>query len=198
MTYTALQSDVIAYTHRNDIAGNVVGFIALAEAYLFRELRIKEIETSANVTTTSEYAPLPADFGDVVRLTITKNELTTTLDYATEFDVPTSSFERPTKYKLENNSLRVFGAGDGEILKLYYTPRIENLSVSVPTNWILDNAYDLYLQASLAQAFRYTRNDAELAKSEAKIPALLESARRFSERRGQPSGGSLQIKVRRG
>lgn len=92
----------------------------------------------------------------------------------------------------------MFGAGDGEEFRLYYTPDIQELSVSVPTNWLLANAYDLYLQASLAEAFRYTRNDAELAKCEGKIPALLESARRYSERRGQPSSGSLQIKVRRG
>lgn len=196
--YTQLQSDVIAYTHRNDLAGNVAGFISLAESFLFRELRIKEIEISVAVTTTSEYAALPTDFGDVTRLTITKNGLTSTLDYATEFDLSTSSNDRPTKYKLENNSLRVFGSGDGEALTLYYTPKIQNLDALVPTNWLLDNAYDLYLQASLAEAFRFTRNDAELAKSEGKIPMLLDSARRFSERRGQPSSGSLQIKVRRG
>lgn len=68
MNYAELQAQIVAYMHNTAITGRVPTFIAIAEALLFRELDIKEMQISTVLTTTGEYADLPADFGSLSKL----------------------------------------------------------------------------------------------------------------------------------
>jgi hypothetical protein len=198
MNYTTLQTQVASYLHRTDLASQIPTFIELAEAYMFRELHIKEMQVSVTGTTTSGYATLPADFGSVSRVTVTYANYTKALDYIALGNAPTATTSAPAYYSLENDKLRIWGAADGQAYTLYYIPAIQNLSATVPTNWLLDNAPELYLDAACLQGAKYTRNDAEVAKLTDNVAMSIDSVKRFSERRGQPATGSMQIKVRRG
>ena len=198
MNYAELQAQVARYLHRTDLTAQIPTFIELAEAYLFRELHIKELQISFTGTTTGGYATLPADFGSVSRVSATYAGAARSLDYIALADAPTATSAYPAYYSLENNQLRIWGAADGQAYTLYYIPRIENLSGSVSTNWLLENAPELYLDAACLQGAKYIRNDAEVAKLIGNITLSLDSVKRFSERRGQPATGSMQIKVRRG
>jgi hypothetical protein len=198
MDYTTLQAQVAKYMHRSDLGQQIPTFIALAEAYLFRELHIKEMQISTTGTTTGGYATLPSDFGSVARLTVTTGGMTRSLDYVSLAEAPIATSTQPSCYSLENNKLRIWGSGDGLAFVLYYIPAIQPLSGDVATNWLLDNAPELYIDASCLQGAKYVRNDAEIAKLTASVTASIDSVKRFSERRGQPSVGSMQIKVRRG
>lgn len=198
MNYTTLQAQVANYLHRSDLAAQIPTFIELAEAYLFRELHIKEMQISVTGTTTGGYADLPTDFGSVSRVSVTYGNSARTLDYIALADAPISTTAAPAFYSLENNKLRIWGAADGQVYTLYYIPAIENLGPSVSTNWILENAPELYLDAACLQGAKYIRNDAEVAKLTGNIALSIDSVKRFSERRGQPATGSMQIKVRRG
>jgi hypothetical protein len=198
MNYTQLQTQVASYLHRTDLASQIPTFIELAEAYLFRELHIKEMEVSVAGTTTSGYADLPTDFGSVSRVSVTYGGSARALDYISLADAPTATTSAPAYYSLENNKLRIWGASDGQAYTLYYIPAIQNLSGSVSTNWLLENAPELYLDAACLQGAKYTRNDAEVAKLTQNVTMSVDSVKRFSERRGHPATGSMQIKVRRG
>lgn len=198
MNYTELQSEVISYLHRTDLASKCPSFIALAEAYLFRELHVKEMQVSVAGTTTGGYGDLPADFGSVSRVSIVYGNSARTLDYISVADAPLSTTACPAFYSLENDKLRIWGAADGQAYTLYYIPAIQNLSATVSTNWILENASDLYLYASALEGAKHVRNDAEVQKLTPIVLASLDSVKRFTERRGQPATGSMQIKVRRG
>jgi hypothetical protein len=198
MNYTTLQSEVASYLHRTDLAAKIPTFIELAEAYLFRELHIKEMQISVDGTTTAGYATLPTDFGSVSRVSVTYGGVARSLDYIALADAPTSTSGAPSFYSLENNKLRIWGASDGQAYTLYYIPAIQNLSGLVATNWLLENAPELYLDASCLQGAKYTRNDAEVVKLTGNVALSIDSVKRFSERRGQPATGSMQIKVRRG
>jgi hypothetical protein len=198
MNYTTLQSEVASYLHRTDLAAKIPTFIELAEAYLFRELHIKEMQISVDGTTTAGYATLPTDFGSVSRVSVTYGGIARSLDYIALADAPTATSGAPAYYSLENNKLRIWGASDGQAYTLYYIPAIQNLSGLVTTNWLLENAPELYLDASCLQGAKYTRNDAEVAKLTGNVALSIDSVKRFSERRGQPATGSMQIKVRRG
>lgn len=195
MTYSELQTNVANYLHRTDIADKVPGFIALAEAYLFRELQVKELQIAVTGTTTGEYADLPSDFGTLSRLTVTVSEREYSLDYIAQ---PESAHRtHPDSFALENNKLRIWGAGTGQAYKLYYIPDVQPLSALVSTNWLLNNASDLYFYASALEGAKHVRNQGEIDKLSPQIGPLLDSVKRFSERRAQPMTGSLQIKPRR-
>lgn len=194
MIYSELQTAIADYLHRTDLTAKLPSFIAQAEAKLFRELNIKALNIIVTGTTTGEYVTLPADFGQVNRLTTTYSGREYTLDYAIQPFNFTSSF--PQYYALENNKLRIYGAGTGKAYTLYYTPLIAALSSSNTSNWILANAQDLYLYASALEAALYTKNKDEQATLVGLIDPLLDGVKRFAERKGQPTNGSLQIKPR--
>jgi hypothetical protein len=196
MTYATLQTGVADYLHRTDLTSKMPTFVTLAESVLFRELSIRDMAVSVDLTTTGEYCDLPADFGDVVKLTVTYGSTETPLDYKSP-PYSWTGTSHPESYTLESNQLRIFGAGTGFAFKLYYTPKIQALSDVNTTNWLLENAYDLYFYAVALEAAKWTRDQAEEAKLSAVVGALLDSVRRASERKGLPATASLQIKPRR-
>lgn len=195
MTYATLQTDVATYLHRSDLTALMPTFIARAEASLFRELQLKDLATSVTGTTTGEYAALPADFGAVSKLTVTYGSTEYTLDYKNEPAVASTSV--PGAYALESNQIRIFGASTGQAYTLYYIAKLAALSDTNTTNWLLTNARDLYTFATALECAKHTRDEAEIARCTGYVAAAVDSVRRSSERKGQPSSGSMQIKVRR-
>ena len=199
MNYTTLKSRIEDYLNRDNLTTQIPGFIELAESYLFRELNVQELQVSvAGVTIAGGYGTLPSDFGAVAKITVSHGSWTTNLDYMSPADVPATANPHPQYYSLEKNQILISGAGVGQAYTLFYTPKILPLSDTVATNWILDNAYELYLYASCLEAARHIRDADEISALTPIVGMALESARRFAERRGLPSSGSLQIRPRRG
>jgi hypothetical protein len=190
-TYATLQADVADYLHRTDLTAKIPGFIARAEATMFRELNIKDIQTVVDDVTDEDYITLPADFGSIVRLTTTKAGVERTVDFVS----PTERYTNQNQYSFEAGGIRLFGSGNGTAYNLYYTPVIEPLSDDNTTNWLLDNAPDLYLYASALEAAIYIRDTELMQVLSSMTGGLIESVRRLSERKFIPSG-SLQIKAR--
>lgn len=196
MTFATLKVDVADYLHRSDLTTKMAGFIALAEAGIFRELHVKDLATSATGTTTGEYAALPTDFGTAQRVTATANGVEYSLDYKAQDYTPTGQ-TYPSEYALESNQIRIWGASTGQAYKLYYIPNLAALSDTNTTNWLDTNAPDLYLYATALEAAKYIRDQEQIATLAPMVAGLIESIRRASERKGQPATGSLQIKPRR-
>lgn len=198
MTYATLKTDIAGYLHRNDLTANIPGFIALAEAYMLRELALREVETSATGVTAGATIALPADFASLVRLTVTHGSTEHDLDLASQALSYAASTGVPQSYKLESNALRLFPAPtSGYTYTLYYRATISPLSDSVTTNWLLTNAPDLYLYASCLEGAKHIRDMEQVGALSAQVGPLLDSVRRLSERKGQPARGGMQIKPRR-
>jgi len=197
MNYTELKTAIANYTHRDDLTAKLPTFIQLAEANIFRELSLNEIETSVTATTSGNSITLPSDFGSVSRLIITYQGRELNIDYAIDPSVSTTS-GFPSSYTLEKNVLRLFPApSDAYSYTLYYIPAIAALSDTNVTNWVSINAPDLYLYAAALEYARDAKNLGEVQKLEPTVNALMDSVRRHSERRGIARRGSLQIKPRR-
>lgn len=197
MTYATLQTDVADYLHRDDLTAKMPTFVAQAEAMLFRELNLKNLETSVTGTTTDGLITLPTDFGSVTRLTISHSSTEIVLDYFSEPYAYTASGSVPVCYTIEKDKLRMYpNSGTGYSYTLYYIAAIPALSDSQTTNWLLTNASDVYLYATALEAAKYIKDDPEIARLNNMLPALIESVRSFANRRGQPSRGAMQIKVR--
>lgn len=196
MTYTTLQTDIAGYLHRTDLTAKIPGFIALAESSMLRELGLREVETSVAGVTAGAVIALPADFHSLVRLTVSYGGKEYDLDYGGEPVSYTNSV--PTGYRMESNAIRLLAQpGTGYAYTLYYRATIAPLSALVATNWLLENAPDLYLYASCLEAVRDLRDMEQVAALSQMVPPLIDSVRRLSERKGQPARGGMQIKPRR-
>jgi hypothetical protein len=199
MTYATLKADIASELHRTDLTDKIPGFIARAEAYLSRELAsVKSREIIVTGTTTGGYADLPTDFGSVSKVSVTYSGAARTLDYIALSQVTSGVDVFPKYYSFENGKLRIYGTGDGQAYSLYYIPKLEALSDTVATNWLLDNAPDLYFYASTLEGAKHVRNQAVIDAMTNSTALALDSVKRFAERQGQPATGSMQIKVRRG
>jgi hypothetical protein len=196
-TYATLQDAVASYLHRTDLAALIPNFISLAEATLLREISIPETEASVDGVTVGGYALLPNDFGTLSKLAITYAGATRLLDYIALADVSTATDANPGYYSFQNGKLRIYGTGSGQAYTLYYIPAIVPLSTINTSNWLLQNAPDLYLYASAMEATKHLRDDDHTQRLFGMVQALLDSVRRMAQRKGVPIGGRLQIKTRR-
>ena len=199
MNYTDLQNAVVAYFRRGSITGRVPAWVELAESFLFRELDVNSIETSATGTTTNSLISLPTDLKTIIRVAITQNGATYDLDYLPAPDEATEVSAYPMGYSLQGGSIRLHpNVGTGYAYTLYYTPKIEALSGLNTTNWLLDNASDLYLYATCLHGAAEMKNSAEETKLANMIQPMLASVRSLTERAGLPKSSGMQIRPRRG
>lgn len=199
MTYTELQTAVQRYFNRGDIASRIPSWITLAEAFLFREINPKAISSSVTGTTVGGLIALPADFNSVVRVTVTVNGSEWNLDYIAAPSEFAGVNGYPEAYSMEGDSIRLHpAAGDGTAYKLYYTPKLQNLSGSVADNWLSINASDLYMYCTALQGAVELKNDGEVVRLTPVVERLLSTVRNFADQSAQPKSSGMQIKPRRG
>ena len=196
MNYTDLQANIAIYMHRTDLGSFIPTAIQLAEGYLFREISPPEIETVVSGTTVSGYAVLPADFGTLQKLTVTANGATRNVEYLNLPIVGTEVDASPGYYTFEAGKLRIYGTSTGQAYTLHYLPGMGALSNTNTSNWLLENAPDLYLYASCLECAKYTRDDQEGIKLQTIVTAMTDSVRRMAERKGIPASGPLKIQPR--
>lgn len=199
MTYAELQTAVIGYFKRSDIAARIPSWITLAEASLFRELDVSKISDTETGFTVGGLIALPADLQTITRLTVTVAGVEQTLDYITPNDDIADAGGYPDGYTIQGGSIRIYpDTGNGTAYTLYYVPKVSNLSNTVTTNWILDNASDLYLYATALHGAAEMKNSAEVASLTPIVARLVESTKSYAQRIQIPNSGGLQIKPRRG
>lgn len=196
MNYTELKTNIADYLHRTDLTSKLDTFISLAEAFLFRELNVSDLEISVTGTTTGSMIALPADFGTLSKITVTNAGREIELDHATPARWFTRSSGQPIGYILQDGAITLSPAPDtGYPYTLHYTPVIAPLSATVSTNWLLDKAPDLYLLACQYQGSKYVGDTATLQILVGEMAPLLDSVQRLTKRR-QALRGSLQIRAR--
>lgn len=193
MNYSELKAQIADSLHRSDLTAQIPGFIARAEALLFREISVKGLEIAVTGVTSGGSIALPSDCATVGRITTTYGGKESPLDYD---PAPAYNSGLPLTYTLEAGALKLDSATDGYAYTLYYTPTLAPLSDSNTTNWLLTNAQDLYLMASMVEAARWTEDEALEQRLFASLPAMIDSVRRLIDRTGQPARGGMQIKPR--
>src|SRR5262245_15894630 len=68
-TYAQLQTAIASWLARSDLTATIADFITLFEAAANRRLRVRQMETSTNLTPSSGAATLPTDYLAWRRLT---------------------------------------------------------------------------------------------------------------------------------
>jgi hypothetical protein len=167
--YSDLKTSVANYLGRSDLTSQIPDFIALAEIRLARELRIRQMLTTANATMTigDSTVGMPSDFL-AMRDIFVEGQPRYTVSY-----VSPSAFTRtarteevgvPTFYTMRGQEFEFAPKPDATYtLQMLYYAKPASLSDSNPSNAFMANCPDALLYGALLEAEPYLMNDARMA-----------------------------------
>ena len=201
VNYATLQTAVASALHRatdTTLLAEMPRFIQLAELDIFRELPLRQIETSASGTTVGATIAIPAGTSSIERLSVVTNGRDYSLDYTSPNGIDAlTTASLPTRYTVENGVIRLLSPPAGNYAyTLYLIPDLTPLSVATLTNWLILNAPDVYYYAVKSQAESWSQDPQSAAESMGLSERAVASIRRKDERRRFPVSGGLQIKPR--
>ena len=162
-TYAELQSNITDFLNRDDLASVTPTFISLAEADMQRQVRHWRQEKRSTAELDTQYSAIPADFLEAIRFYITSGE-SRPLELISQFQLLDRKYQRantsgePAYYAITAGEIEIFPAPAGTYTaELYYNARIEPLSDSNTSNWMLEYFPDAYLYGSLVHSAPYLK-----------------------------------------
>lgn len=191
-TYAELQTSLTNWSHRADLASLLPDFIVLAEAKLNRNLRTIDMETAATLTPVSGVCALPSDY-----LSSRRVYVNTSSPIEMEYLPPEQFYIKypitvggSKYYTIEGETLILADRGAASVKLLYYQaiPALASNS----TNWLLTSHPDLYLSASLAELYDYTKNTNEMAKWAEKAREIVDNVHSHDNKR-KYSGSAMRV-----
>jgi hypothetical protein len=197
-TYDELQQAVSNWLARSDLTSYVPDMISLAEATFNRELRVREMETSLDVTIDAQTEALPSDFLSARRFYLDTTP-TIYLKYLTPEQLyskwASSTSGTPEVYSIEGSDF-VFGPTPSGTStgKLLYYAKIPALTVSNTTNWLLTAHPDLYLYETLAASAPFLREDPRLMMWKSLAADAMRQVK-TSDKRNKASGSTLVVRT---
>lgn len=169
--YTDLQASVASWLNRTDLSAIVPDFIALAEARISRDLRLRQQLTAGTLATVAgvQSVALPADFLEFENLSVLDGTVYRQITYVTSENLNTrypsgDQSNTPRIFTIEGDSLLLGPTPDGiYTLAASHYAKFAALSTT-PTNWLLTNHPSIYLYASLAEGANFLKDDAGVVK----------------------------------
>lgn len=156
--YLDLRMAVAEMVGRNDISDVMPRMVKLAESYLNRELRIRDMETPAVLTFANGVAPLPADY---LEMKYVFGGDGTPMQGTTARVV---AYDRNAQngYSIENDGVHIYSL-NGVTRNCIYYASLPTLTASPTTsNWLLQDAENLYLYAVSYEVAKWMK-DVDLA-----------------------------------
>lgn len=164
-TYAELQTAVANWLNRSDLTTRIPEFIALAEARMNRDKRLRVVDaiTRADLAVSAQYTALPSDFAQMVNIERTGSPVQA-LDVLAPQQMDAIRAQTPTGepryYCVVGDELELAPVPDSaETLAMIYFRRIEALSTTVTSNWLLAAAPDVYLYATLIESAPFLHED---------------------------------------
>lgn len=162
-TYAELKTAVANWLDRSDLTSRIPEFIALAEAQIARDLRIRENEKRVTATISTEYFDIPTDFIEMRNFQLNTTPVTQ-MEYASpeQLDIfnPDSTAGNPLFYTIHGSEFQVKPVPDGNYTaEMTYWYRPTAFSADADTNTILTRYPDIYLYGALATAAPFIDDD---------------------------------------
>lgn len=192
--YTELQTSVIDWSFRTDMASRLPEFIQLCESDMQVRCKLVDFEGSATITVTAGIGTLPSGFNGM-RAIYWDGDTTRPLKYVTpdQFDKLSNYAGQGVWYTITGTTIKVAPMTDGSAV-MTYKARFTPLSVTNATNVILDLYPDAYLRGTLLQLALFTR-DEKLAQKEAGLfESCIERIKTDNNQR-KYAGSTLQVTV---
>lgn len=165
-SYADLQIVAAEWLNRRDLANAVPLYITLAEAELRRRLRTKKFRQA--LTIDAEIVNLPAECAELLSIFLR----TSVVALDKPLDIGTAEMfaeararaggiaGRPAFGTVIGSQLLVAPSPDQDYeAEIWFGAKIDPLSGSNATNWLLSEHPDIYLHATLLQAEPYLKND---------------------------------------
>ena len=195
-TYATLKSDIAGWLLRDDLTSAIPSFIRLAEAEIRRDVRIRAMIRTYTMTVTAQSQSLPTDFVEMVRVSL-DSSTASQLSYMPpsalyQHDAYTDSGD-PVFWTIEGDYLVTAPNATGNDLLLAYYRKFDALTDDADTNWLLTNAYDIYLYGSLVHSAPYIKEDARAQLWTMGYQAAINALNK-SDRRSMFAGGPLAIR----
>lgn len=159
-TYTELQDAIKDYSNRDDLGTAPTKFIQTVESFLNRELRVSDMETTADLTIDAQTEALPSDFLALRRIYLSGSP-NVSLRYLDPFSFWARKSESgtPEYFTIEGGNIIFSPSPDSTFTgKILYYQEIPPLSEN-SSNWVLAKHPDVYLHGALAECMDYILAD---------------------------------------
>lgn len=195
-TYAELQTAVLSWLTRSgdtDLATYVPDFVTLCEAQVNRVLRVREMETSENLTVNAQSVALPTGYMQTRRLYLNTSPISF-LEYVSPEVFWTDwsySSDQPKVFSIEGDNL-LFGPTPSSS----YTGKIlfwKRLDITASAHSLFTRHPDLYLYGSLVKAEPFIRNDERMPLWKAQFAEVLAEIK-AADIKDRHSGGGLRAK----
>jgi len=200
-TYSELKTSVADFLNRDDLTSAIADFIALGEAQMNRDIRHYSMIKRSVAEIDTRYSSLPTDFLEPIRLHIddsyqTRLELTSLDDMLQLRNNTANATGKPQYYAIVGDSIEVYPTPDADYnTELMYYAKIDALSDSNTSNWVLSSHPDAYLYGSLMQSAPYLKDDNRLTVWASLYAGIISSINRQSERT-KYGGSGLRKRIR--
>jgi len=196
MTYSELKTNIANYLNRSDLTSEIDIFIDNTEAELNRRLRVADQIKRATATADAQYLSLPSDWLEAVNVEITSNNFSPLMQMSIEsLDIYRKANNnvtgQPIYFALVDNTMELAPTPDASYtLQLTYFSKIDALSDSNTTNFVLTSHPDIYLYGSLKHASVFLMEDERAPLFNAQFEKSLEEIR-LQQERAEFAKGSL-------
>lgn len=181
----------------------VPDFIAFAEADLNSKLRVRAMEQHSNSAMTTAQgvttAALPTGYLQFRSVWLNGTDPRQPLRYITPDQMHTiyvqTTTGKPTVFSIQGDNAEFGPTPDAAyaVAAIFYK-RLDALSDTTTTNWLLTNHPDVYLYGALKHAMPFLRHDARMAVWESMYERGLERIQRADDR-DRHSGGALTMQT---
>lgn len=159
-TYSDLSGAVSSWTARGDYtAAQISNFVALFEAWANRNIRVRQMETSATLTPSGGSATLPTDYLQWRSVNwggATPIEMEYVSPSILRGYYPLVDGFIPSLFTIEGGSIKTQST-DTTNLTLEYWQKIPSLETN-STNWLMSAHPDLYLWGTLMEAYLFNQD----------------------------------------
>jgi hypothetical protein len=152
-SYSDLKTSMGKWLKRGDLTALFPDFIMLAERNFDRKIKTRARRESFAITPSQNFVALPSDWGRLIVALYNDRPLGF-------FPPSTDARKIEFGYQILGDKLRLTVPQLGQRLFIEYYTAIEALSDTNQSNWLLEDAPDIYLWGALAEAADYIR-DAE-------------------------------------
>lgn len=197
--YTTLLAAVADYLNRSDLTSFVPNFVQACEMKLYRDLRLRAMETALSVTISSGVAAVPASpafldlkFAYVNTSPVQSLDMVPPDQIYAKYPVRSGAAEIPQLIAVEGSNF-IFGPypGDYTIKGIYYAKLAPLATSTNETNWFTTYATDALLYGSLMEAESFLVGDERIPVWKMGFEYALRSIEKHERRGRYGSGGSI-------
>ena len=174
-TYAELKTALGTWTRRADISTYADDLITVAEGRIFKEVRCREMEAALSSAIAAGVLAVPADYVELKNAYIDGTPIRNLERKSPEWILrtyPTRSSTSKPSYIARDVSNFIFGPYPDSAYTVKGTYYKELTALSSSVNDLFTNNPDLYLAASLAEAFEFLRNQPMQDKWESKYQRI--------------------------